>query len=218
MRPVGQALGVPRHPIDVGYDVDTIADEINEFNWFNTAKKDGGSGICSRTAHPAAACLRPLSPKTGWTSQILPGQVAIVFADMLSNDPRPFFMHQSNLTGDRLGYPVMDGVLSAYRDVFSASAPVVNLAMPGDGAALERQDLWAAAVRAGTVTAYVSGGRLVITGPPGTEVPVTVPGGAGAGFGQAYAGSRSGYATLGSKPLLLPLGAAPFRVGPRVPG
>ena len=46
MRPVGAALGVPRHPIDVGEDVDTVADEVNEFNWYNTSKADGGSGAC----------------------------------------------------------------------------------------------------------------------------------------------------------------------------
>jgi hypothetical protein len=215
MRPVGRALGVPRHPIDVGYDVDTVAAEVNEFNWFNTARRDGGSGLCA--THRATTCLRPLDPRTGWTSSILPGQVAIVLAAVLGNDPRPFFLHQSNLTGDRLGYPVMDGVLSAYRDVFGPAAPIVNLPLPGDGAALHRQDQWAAAAAAGTVTAYVSGGTLTVSGPPGTPVPITVPA-AAAAPGQRYAGARSGWVTLGSRPLRLVLGAGPFRAGPRVPG
>ena len=35
MRPVGAALGIPRHPIDVGDDVDTVAEEVSEFNWYN---------------------------------------------------------------------------------------------------------------------------------------------------------------------------------------
>ena len=58
-------------------------------------------------------------------------------------------MHQSNLTGDRLGYQVMDGVLSAYRSAFGADAPVVNLPMSGDGVVLRDQQLWATAVREG---------------------------------------------------------------------
>lgn len=59
----GAALGVPRHPIDVGYDVDTVANEVNEFNWFSTSKADGGSGLCQGSK--ATACLKPLNPQTG---------------------------------------------------------------------------------------------------------------------------------------------------------
>jgi len=215
MRPVGTALGVPRHPIDVGYDVASVADEINEYNWFHTAKKDGGSGLCERST--TTACVKPLNPKTGWTSTILPGQVQIVFLAALDNDPRPFFMHQSNLTGDRLGYPVMDGVLSAYRAVYGSSAPVVNHSMAGDGMALRDQQLWAAALRSGSVTAWVHGRTVTVSGPPGTLVPVTAPAGtrsgpaAGAVFGQPYGGQQSAYVRLGAKPLTLVLPAAPFR-------
>jgi hypothetical protein len=217
MRPVGAALGVPRHPIDVGYDVDTVAEEINEYNWFHASKRNGGSGICQGST--TTACIKPLNPTTGWTSYILPGQVQIVFLATLDNDPRPFFMHQSNLTGDRLGYPVMDGVLSAYRAVYGPEAPLVNMSMAGDGAALRDQQLWAAALRAGTVTAWVSGRTVTISGPPGTVVPVTMPpggtlgaaGAAGAAFGKPYGGERSAYVTLGRTALTLTLPAAPFR-------
>ena len=147
MRSIGAALGVPRHPIDVGYDVDTVAAEVNEFNWYNTSKADGGSGICQGSK--TTRCLSPLNPRTGWDSYIVPGQVRIIVAAMLNNDPRPFFMHQSNLTGDRIGYAVMDGVLSAYRAVYGASAPIVNLPMFGGGAALHDQSLWGQVLHAG---------------------------------------------------------------------
>ena len=66
MRYVGAALGIPRHPIDVGYDADTVAEEVSEFNWYNTSKADGGSGICQGSK--VTACLKPLNPETGWTS------------------------------------------------------------------------------------------------------------------------------------------------------
>jgi len=216
-RHIGAALGVPRHPIDVGYDVDTVANEVNEFNWFNTSKADGGSGRCQSSK--TTRCLQPLDPKTGWTSFIVPGQVQIVYRAVLNNDPRPFFMHQSNLTADRLGYPVMDGVLSAYRAVYGASAPIVNLPMSGDGAVLHNQAQWAQALRAGTVSAWVQGNTVTVSGPPGTVVPVTVPAGttvgsaAGLAFGSPYAGERSSYTTLGSRPLKLALNSAPYLSG-----
>jgi hypothetical protein len=215
MRRIGPAVSVPRHPIDVGYDVATVADEINEYNWYNTAKRDGGSGRCQSSA--VTTCIKPLNPRTGWASFILPRQVKIIFAAVLSNDPRPFFMHQSNLTGDRLGYPVMDLVLSAYRAVYGASAPLANLPMSGDGIALDQQSRWAGPMRAGTVQAYIRGRTITITGPPGTQVPVTTPAGtrvrqaAGQSFGRPYGGLLSTYATLGSQPLRLELDVAPYR-------
>jgi hypothetical protein len=215
MRSVGAALGVPRHPIDVGYDVDTVADEVNEFNWYNTSKADGGSGLCQGSK--TTKCLKPLNLKTGWTSFIVPGQVQIVLAALLNNDPRPFFMHQSNLAGQRLGYSVMDGVLDAYHAVYGPSAPILNLPMSGDGAALRNQQEWTQAMRAGTVTAYVQGNTVTITGPPGTLVPATAPAGTRVGsagwgsFGSSYAGELSGYTRLGEQPLKLILPSAPFR-------
>jgi hypothetical protein len=210
MRPVGAALGVPRHPIDVGYDVDTVASEVNEFNWYNDSKADGGSGICQGST--TTACLKPLDPQTGWTSVIVPGQVQIVLAAVLSGDARPFFMHQSNLTGDRLGYAVMDGVLSAYRAVYRPSAPIVNLPMSGEGAVLHDQQLWAQALRRGQISAWVTGSTLTVVGPPGTPVPVTAPAGStGPPFAGPYAGELSGYATLGSHPLTIKLADSPYR-------
>ena len=127
-------------------------------------------------------------------------------------------MHQSNLTGDRLGYPMMDGVLSAYRAVYAGSAPILNLPLSGDGAALHAQHVWAQALSGGTVTGYVQGNTVTITGPPGTPVPVTVPTGtrvgtAGAAFGTAYAGEHSDRTTLGSGPLTLVLGTTPYPAG-----
>jgi hypothetical protein len=216
MRNIGAALGVPRHPIDVGYDVDTVADEINEFNWYNDSKADGGSGECEGSK--TTSCLEPLNPKTGWTSFIVPGQVQIVLAALLGNDPRPFFMHQSNLAGQRIAYPVMDGVLDAYRAVYGPSAPILNLPMSGDGVAMDNQQQWAQAMQAGSVTAWVQGNTLTISGPPGTLVPSTVPVGTrvgsanwGGSFGSKYAGELSGYTRLGEHPLTLVLPSAPYQ-------
>jgi hypothetical protein len=206
MRPVGAALGIPRHPIDIGEDAQTVAEEVGEFNWYNDSKSDGGSGIC-HGSH-VTSCLKPLA-NAGWLSVIVPGQAQIVLAAMLSNDPRPFFMHQSNLTADRLGYPVMDAVLSAYRAVFGPQAPVTDLPMDADGVVLRDQQLWSQ--ESGKVSAWVEGDTLTVAGPPGATVPVTVPAGSrGAEFVNPYAGEKSGFTTLGAHPLTITLPSAPY--------
>ena len=109
----------------------------------------------------------------------------------------------------------MDGVLSAYRSVYGADTPIVNLPMSGGGVVLHNQQLWATAVREHLVTAWVQGRTVTISGPAGTTVPVTVPRGTTAGsggqaFGSRYAGELSQYTVLGSHPLTLTLASAPF--------
>jgi hypothetical protein len=215
MRRVGPALGIPRHPIDVGYDVDQIPEEINEYNWFNTSKADGGGGFCDHSK--VMSCSTPVNQKTGWTDRILPLAVQIAFSDVLDSDPRPFFMHQANLTGDRLGYPVMDGILAAYRKVFADSAPFLNVPLPAVGVAMRDQQLWSQARQGGRVTAWISGRTLTISAPPGTTVPVTAPPGttvrtpAGPAFGRAYGTEVSGYLRVGSGLSRLDISSAPFR-------
>jgi hypothetical protein len=211
MRPVGPALGIPRHPIDVGYDVATVDLEVNEFNWLNDSKADGGSGLCETSK--TTMCRKPLD-NSGWMSTIVPGQVQIVYSAVLNNDPRPFFMHQSNLTGDRLGYPVMDGVLDAYRAVFNSTAPIVNDPSIKDGEALRNQQYWADAVKAALITAWVQGNTVTVSGPKGTPVPLTAPARTKLGtaaFGQSYSHEVSGFTTLGSQPLKFTLPSAPYR-------
>jgi len=214
MRPVGVGLGVPRHPIDIGEDVQTLTEEVSEFNWLNDSKADGGSGIC--TTSTTTQCQKPLSTTTGYSSFIVPSQVQIVYNALINNDPRPFFMHQSNLAGDRIAYPVMDDVLSAYRAVYGPSAPIDNLPTDKIGVIMRNQQLWEQALKAGTITAWVQGNTVTISGPPGTPVPLTVPAGsttgsaAGPAYGFSYAGERSGFTTLGSKPLTIQLSSAPY--------
>jgi hypothetical protein len=220
MRPIGNALGLPRHPIDVFYNVATKADETSEYNWIYDSTADGGSGVCQTST--VQTCLAPLNLKTGWSSFILPTQIRTMFGAMLENDPRPFYMHQSNITGDRLGYPLMNGVLSDYRSVFAGNTPIVNQRMSADGEALNAQDIWAQTLSAGTVSGYIQGNTVTITGPSGTSVPVTVPDGTkvgtskGAVFGTAYGGERSDYATLGSGALTLVLKTTPYQFGSAV--
>jgi hypothetical protein len=218
MRPIGNALGLPRHPIDVFYNVATKADETSEYNWIYDSTTDGGSGLCQTSG--VMTCLAPLNLKTGWSSFILPTQIRTMLGSVLQNDPRPFYMHQSNLTGDRLGYPLMNGVLSDYRAVYAGNTPMVNQRISADGQSLNAQDIWAQALSAGAVSGYIQGNTVTITGPSGTSVPVTVPNATkvgtakGAAFGTAYGGERSDYTALGSGPLTLVLKTAPYPGAP----
>jgi hypothetical protein len=217
MRPIGNALGLPRHPIDVFYNVSSKADETSEYNWIYDSTADGGSGVCQTST--VMTCLAPLNLKSGWSSFILPTQIRTMLGAVLENDPRPFYMHQDNITGDRLGYPLMDGVLSDYKSVYAGNTPIVNQRMSADGEALNAQDIWTQTLNAGTVSGYIQGNTVTITGPSGTSVPVTVPNGTkigsskGAAFGTAYAGEHSDYTTLGSGPLTLVLKTALYPSG-----
>ncbi|GII24048.1 hypothetical protein [Planosporangium mesophilum] len=209
-RQIGSALGVPRHPINVFFNVATAREEVSEYNWIYTSKADGGSGICE--ANPTTTtCIAPLDPATGWSQYILPLQVQITLGYVLSNDPRPFYMHQSNLTEDRLALQAIGGILAAYRRTFATNTPVVSQTMTDAGTALRRQAVWAQTLSARTVSGYVQGNTMTLTGPAGTNVPVTAPAGTTDGwartFGSAYAGEQSGYVTLGSSATTLKLPA-----------
>ena len=215
-RGVGSARGVPRHPINVFYNVANPDEEVAEYNWIYTAAADGGSGIC--TANPATTtCIAPLDPATGWLGHIVPEQVRIMSGFVLTNDPRPFYVHQSNLAEAGLLYPVLEALLADHRAAFTAAAPVVEQTLTAAGGVLADQAAWAQA--AGTVTAYRAGDTVTVSGPAGTRVPVTVPEGTTVGgtpFGEAYGGERSAYAALGSGPLTLAL--PPGTVPPPPPG
>ncbi|MFJ9693884.1 hypothetical protein [Kitasatospora sp. NPDC101183] len=213
-RQIASALGVPRHPVNVFYNVSTQADEVSEYNWLYTSKANGGSGACE--ANPAATtCITPLDLTTGWASYVLPLQAKITLGYVLANDPRPFFMHQSNLADDRLALQALSGILTSYRSWFTADTPVVDQTLTDAGTTLQQQTAWQQTRTAGTVSAYIQGGTVTVQGPAGTSVPVTVPSGTtvtggGTLFGTVYGGEQSGTSALGSAPTSLTLATAAF--------
>ncbi|MCP2257889.1 hypothetical protein LX15_001575 [Streptoalloteichus tenebrarius] len=200
-RAIGPATTVPRHPMNVFYNVATAAEEVDEYNWIYTSRADGGSGICDD--HPqTTTCIKPLDPARGYGEYIVPLEVRTALRHMLANDPRPHYVHQSNLAEERILYPVLEGVLKGYRDVYAANAPVVNPRLSEAGRQLQRQAAWRAAVERGDVEAYQRGAVITVRGPAGIEVPLTVPEGSrvgsatGAAFGEPYGGERSAFTRL----------------------
>ncbi|MFC9264355.1 hypothetical protein ACFT25_31590 [Streptomyces hydrogenans] len=198
-RAVGAAKTVPRHPMNVYYNVGTAAEMADEYNWIYTSRADGGSGACED--NPASTCLpAPLDTATGYAAYIVPQEARTALGHVIANDPRPHYVHQSNLAEERLLYPVLDKVLGDYRTLFAANTPIVNPRQKDVGTELTRRDAWDAALAAGKVTAYRIGNTVTVKAPSGVQVPVTAPEGTRkqlllgtTAFGTAYAGSRSAW-------------------------
>ncbi|MGW8954439.1 hypothetical protein [Streptomyces sp. NPDC055709] len=198
-RPVGSALTVPRHPMNVYYNTGTAAEMADEYNWIYTSRADGGSGICE--SNPASTCLdEPLDEQTGYAQYIVPQEARIALGHVVANDPRPHYVHQSNLAEDRILYPVLDRILADYRSLFADSAPLVNQSQRDTGTELSRRAAWQKALDTGKVTAYRIGTTVTVQAPNGVVVPVTAPEGTrkqlllGTSlFGSPYAGRRSAW-------------------------
>ncbi|MGW7302510.1 MULTISPECIES: hypothetical protein [unclassified Streptomyces] len=202
-RAVGGALTVPRHPMNVYYNTGTAAEMADEYNWIYTSRADGGSGICED--NPASTCLdEPLDPATGYAEYIVPQETRIALGHVVGNDPRPHYVHQSNLAEERILYPVLNRILGDYRALFADNTPVQNLSQKAIGTELQRREAWRKAVANNKVTAYRIGRTVTITAPSGTQIPVTAPEGTRqqqllgtTAFGTSYAGKRSAWGAPG---------------------
>ncbi|MGW1951983.1 hypothetical protein ACWCPI_04345 [Streptomyces sp. NPDC001920] len=202
-RPVGAALTVPRHPMNVYYNVGTEEEMTDEYNWIYTSKADGGSGVCE--TNPASTCLdAPLDTATGYDEHIVPQEAHTALGHVVSGDPRPHYAHQSNLAEDRTLYPVLDKVLADYQALFADNTPVQNVSQKSIGTELQRRAAWQTALANGSVTAYRIGTSVTVNAPSGTQIPVTAPEGTvkqllvgTSAFGTPYAGERSAWTTPG---------------------
>lgn len=195
----GATTTVPRHPMNIFYNVGSYQEEVAEYNWIYTSAADGGSGIC--TANPATStCIAPLpaadnaAARASFDSYLKPIEVRNALKFVLTNDPRPFYAHQSNLAEDGVLYPVMEGVLSTYRSVFDAArTPLVQTGLIGQAQALARMNAWKSV--SGSVDAYVDGAGVHVPAAAASAaaVPVTVPAGSTGVPLESYAGSLSGW-------------------------
>ncbi|MFC9681776.1 hypothetical protein [Streptomyces sp. NPDC056948] len=198
-RAIGNALTVPRHPMNVYYNVGTAAEMADEYNWIYTSRGDGGSGVCED--NPTSTCLdEPLDTTTGYAEHIVPQEARTALGHALAGDPRPHYAHQSNLAEDRLLYPVMEKVLADYRALFADDTPLENPRHSAIGTEVQRRAAWQTALTNGRVTAYRIGTTVTVTAPSGTQIPVTAPEGTKkqlllgtTTFGTPYAGSRSAW-------------------------
>ncbi|MER6087532.1 hypothetical protein [Streptomyces bluensis] len=210
-RRIGPATTVPRYPMNIFYNAGRVAEQVDEYNWIYTSRAQGGSGICEDNPATTTCLPAPLDTATGYTDVIVPLEKRIALGHVLANDPKPHFIHQSNLAEDRIAYPVLNGVLDGYEALFADNTPLVNLRMKDIGAELQRRAAWQAALQDGDVTAYRIGGTVTVEAPAGLSVTATLPTGTtlgGAPFGEAYAGAVSGWTPSTGAPLSLALPAS----------
>ncbi|MEV7508862.1 hypothetical protein ACIPRL_17085 [Streptomyces sp. NPDC090085] len=199
-RAIGSTLTVPRHPMNVYYNTGTNAEMADEYNWIYTSRAHGGSGVCEDNPATSTCLPAPLDVNTGYLNHIVPAEARTALRHVLANDPRPHYVHQSNLAEDRTLYPVLNQVLDTYRGLYAPSAPIVNQSMKDTGVELQRRAAWDKALADGKVTAYRIGKDVTIKAPSGVVAPVTAPNGTKkqmllgtADFGSAYAGNRSAW-------------------------
>ncbi len=208
-RTVGAARTVPRHPLNIFYNVSTQADEVDEYNWLYTTAADGGSGICEN--NPVSTCISPLSTSDGFSSYIVPVESGIVYGHVVSGDPAPHYAHQSNLAGDGILYPVLNSVLNRYRATYTSTAPVLNPRLTDVSVQQNRSAAWKTAL--GSVEAYLQNGHVTVVnqGAGSLAVPLTVPTGTrivtgsvlgidvlGGSYGTPYGPENSNWTTLGA--------------------
>lgn len=166
---LGSALATPRHPSSVYYNVSTWAELVDEYNQIYL--EPGSGGKCVATA--VTTCRTTRATK----EEILELETKIMMRNVLSNDPRPGYSHQSNLAGEQLILQLLGNVLSTYRSYFGSNAPVVTPTQSAAGAELTRQSEWRAAVARGLVQASVQDGVVSVTTTENISVPMTLPSG-----------------------------------------
>ncbi len=184
--PLGSALTIPRHPMNVYYNTATKAEQLDEYNYLYFEN-------CASSA--TTTCLT--APAT-W-EQYLNAESSIMMRHILTNDPRPHYAHQANLAEDRILFSVLDDVLARYRASFKV--PLVQPTMTEVGKELARRATWNSAVAAGLVSASIADGVVTLKSSVDLAIPVTTTVNARLGFfsfGQRYGDERSGWFSLRS--------------------
>ncbi len=201
----GGVQAVPRYPSNVYYNASRQAQQLDEYNWIYVSPPAGGcvpiEGVTTCRTTPAT-----------WAEYVT-SENRVMFRHVVDNDPRPHYIHQSNLADYNpalpetnpaqggIAYPVFGSLLARYETGFDrSSAPLVQLSHAQIGQTLARQNAWAANR---SVTAWLIDGRVHVanTGTTAVEVPLT-----GTTAGESYAGQRSGQITLapGAEQVLAP--------------
>jgi hypothetical protein len=190
---------VPRYPSNVYYNVSKQGQQLDEYNWIYVLPANGGGCV------PITGVTTCRNTAATW-SDYVSSENSIMFRHLMGNDPRPHFMHQSNLADYNPALPETDpnqgGVLYAVvgpllarydASIERGSTPLVQLTSSQIGQALARQDAWAARVAAGKVTAWLQDGRLHVknSDTASADVPLT-----GTTVGDLYGGQKSGWTSI----------------------
>jgi hypothetical protein len=190
---------VPRYPSNVYYNVSKQSQQLDEYNWIYLAPANGGGCV------PITGVTTCRTTPATWSDYVT-SENNIMFRHIMGNDPRPDFMHQSNLadynpalpeTDPNQGgivYAVIDPLLTRYETyVDRASTPLMQLTPTQIAATLAQQNDWAANVAAGRVAAWLQDGQLHVKNTSGAAIDVPLT---GTTAGDPYGGQRSGWTTI----------------------
>ena len=215
----GTAQVVPRHPINIYYNNSTEAQAVDEYNTLYLPPSLGGQCDTSTTV-----CLTAPATFQDIVNQV----VSQMFTFMLSNNPEPSYVHQTNLmgappgcatptvcnaappatapatadtTGDGLLYSVLNPLLADYNAAFNATTtPYEQLTEGQIATVLAEQAAWGDGTSG--VSATETNGTVTVTNSgSAVSVPITAPAGTtvnGAAFGTAYGGQLSDWVNLGT--------------------
>jgi hypothetical protein len=198
--PGTSAQVVPRHPVNIYYNADTDAQELDEY----------------QTLYPAGsfAC-----PTTCNFRDVITQVVSGLFSTTMGNDPRPSYVHQTNIigtppagseespdflppatytppatcaaeapciTGDGTLYQALDPFLYEYNEYFQSTAPIVQLTQQAIANLLAEQQAWSATSAVG---GYIEGNVVTVNNNGAAiEIPLT-----GTNVGTSYGGTVSGW-------------------------
>jgi hypothetical protein len=160
-RTIGPARTVPRHPTNMYFNVCTREAQLDEYHHLFLARMG---------RRPSAATQTRLAPATTWM-RFLDLEAQTMLQHMLANDPRPHYVHQSNLAGDRMLYDLVEATLDRHRGLFSVEVAQPTLAEAG--AELARQAAWQDALHGRRVTAFLEDGRMHLRSTEPVQIPVT---------------------------------------------
>jgi hypothetical protein len=160
-RTVGPARTVPRHPTNMYFNVCTRDAQLDEYHHLFLARMG---------REPSTATATRLAPATTWAG-FLDLEARTMLRHILANDPRPHYVHQSNLAGERMLYDLVDATLDRHRALFSVAVTQPTLAEAG--AELARQAAWRDALDRRRVTAFLQDGHVHLRSTEPVEVPVT---------------------------------------------
>jgi hypothetical protein len=169
---IGTTLVVPRHPTILAHDSATKIQTLDRLR--HTGRVDVGS----------------------W-EQIIDAEAKRIFTAVISNDPRPHYVHQSNLigAGDERGasglfYELLEAVLDRYERYVAPHVPPLQLKFAEIGRLLIAQEAWRAVLAAGSISGYVDGPQIKIFN--SSTVPLEIPL-TGTTVGEPYGDHNTGW-------------------------
>jgi len=177
----GPALTFPRYPTSAYYNVATRAEQLDEYNHIYLPPSQGGACVDSATN----TCRS--TPAT-W-SDYLNSEASIMMRHVTGNDPRPHYVHQSNLAEDGVMYDLVNAALDRYNTYFKPGLDQLTPTQIDDS--LDQVAKWNKALAAGDVSGYIRDGQVFVQNSNATtaiDVPLT-----GTTAGALYGKQRMGW-------------------------